>query len=945
MLKVFNKTNEKAGLVGLYATPAKLTLAHIIRNEARPELMVCEEVVVAGAEARGDKDTDPWVNVDTFTGLAGTNAGSESYNLTTILAGAAQSLSANTQVRFRVAANYNVTGNFIIDDVQLSTSTTDCGVGAVHHYEISHIGYGVMCEAYQITFEAHDVAHTPVAPPLSTVVNLSTSAGKGSWSALPGFPNITDAVLADGLATYTFGLNQTSFAANFNLTNPLTPTKTIHFNIQQGAITELGLPGDVTDPFFTFAESGFIFTNNGGTQTIGVQIAGKRSNLAPANGIFLRAVDTNLDTLECEALFGGQTVQIEMQIQCTNPSSCATVGAEINGTVVPENDNYIPGPGGTIDTNVSVSFPAASAISDEIVLNYPDAGEIQIHAEYQLPINNNIVGNTEMSYMRGSSQPFVVRPFGFSFDMSANVDPFADDGTPDDGFGNPDAGGSAFVKAGEPFNVNLQAIAYIEGAGQDTLVAGQPDADADLSANPLTPNFGNENAPGDRPVATITHTVTLPVAHAVGALPGNVTFDTFAGGQDNNDVSFSEVGIIAMSANLVSDYLGSGQGLTGNVSNVGRFTPDHYSITSSAHINRIGLDGFCSPASTFTYMGEPLQLTVNLEARNTTGQPTRNYYGGFERLSTVLGSLNFSAMDLDTMDVLTGRLDSSGINSVAWNNVFLNGDPGEGTVSGNLLLDKAATPDGPYDMFTVGFVPVDADGVTALAAELNLDLPPLGSTDTITVMTTGMRYGRLVLSSTGGSEISNSVVAGAGLDIPLTFVLEYYNDAAMNFVVNPLDDCTTLSSNNLQVINDSYTEGLTANPLGIGTPSPSLSINIGVQTGTLTVLENGSTSSSSAAGDVPIYISSPFAADDNNTATGSVLLEYDLDTAVDVDPGAGVQNVLYDYLKFDWRNIGELYDENPDGSTPDNPRSIIDFGVFQGHNRVINWQEILLTPD
>ena len=94
-----------------------------------------------------------------------------------------------------------------------------------------------------------------------------------------------------------------------------------------------------------------------------------------------------------------------------------------------------------------------------------------------------------------------------------------------------------------------------------------------------------------------------------------------------------------------------------------------------------------------------------------------------------------------------------------------------------------------------------------------------------------------------GSEISNSVVAGAGLDIPLTFVLEYYNDAAMNFVVNPLDDCTTLSSNNLQVINDSYTEGLTANPLGIGTPSPSLSINIGVQTGTLTVLENGSTSS------------------------------------------------------------------------------------------------------
>lgn len=54
MLKVFNKTNEKAGLVGLYATPEKLTLAHIIRSEARPELMVCEEVVVAGADGRAD---------------------------------------------------------------------------------------------------------------------------------------------------------------------------------------------------------------------------------------------------------------------------------------------------------------------------------------------------------------------------------------------------------------------------------------------------------------------------------------------------------------------------------------------------------------------------------------------------------------------------------------------------------------------------------------------------------------------------------------------------------------------------------------------------------------------------------------------------------------------------------------------------------------------------
>ena len=52
MLKFFNKTRGKSGMVGLYATPENLTLAFVSRQRGALELSVCEEVAASGAEAR-----------------------------------------------------------------------------------------------------------------------------------------------------------------------------------------------------------------------------------------------------------------------------------------------------------------------------------------------------------------------------------------------------------------------------------------------------------------------------------------------------------------------------------------------------------------------------------------------------------------------------------------------------------------------------------------------------------------------------------------------------------------------------------------------------------------------------------------------------------------------------------------------------------------------------
>jgi len=883
-------------------------------------------------EVRGDADTDPWLEVDTFTSLTGTNAGSESYDLDTILGLGAQVVSDKTQVRFRVEDNYDVTGNFIIDDVLLTTGTADCGVGSVHHYDISHIGSGVMCEAYSITFEAHDVAHTPVAPGLSTVVNLTTTPALGSWSALPGYPNLVDASLGDGAATYTFPVGETFFQANFNLTAPNVnnATATINFNIAQGALTEQTTTLPV-DPDFNFVQAGFIFYDayssdnpSSASKTLGTQIAGKFSSAAPNTPIIIRAVETDMETMACLALFADEAVTLQMGAECKDPGAClAGAVTVVEGGLSPGNQVI---PTNTDDGNpVTVAAANVEVILDfnadgeaEIDMMYTDAGEIQLYAEYDIRLNNDPSGLESGDIMFGVSDPLVVRPFGINFDLSANLTPTI----------SVDDTGTAFQRAGQPFSINLQAVAY--DVGDDGNFDGIPDSGADLSDNALTPNFGNESV---TPTVTITHALVLPAGGDAGLLSGSTTYNNFSGGQElHANIAFSEVGILNLTATLSAGpgYLNSGVGIEGNTQNIGRFTPDHYTITMISHQDRGALGAACVQPSTFTYMGEDLGFVFDIEARNSSNAITRNYYNGFDKLDTN-GEINFTALDTMTMDILTGQLDVSTPFSFGWG-ANPGVDTGEGSISGTLVLDKGGSPEGLFNDFAVGIVPNDEDGINMLIADLNLDGDLDLANDTFQLLTTSMRYGRLAINSASGSEISISTVSGAGADIPITLEVEYFDSVAGNFINNGIDDCSPFDSQYLSVVTGSYTDGLAANGT-LGTPT--VGVNVVPLTGTVGVLDNGRTSANSEDGidpDPPMYLSSPFEADHANPQTGSVVIELDLDA------------LGLDFLKFNWHgaNPADPYDDTPDGgNVEDNPRAIIDFGIMPRHNRVINWQEII----
>lgn len=882
-------------------------------------------------EVRGDADTDGWLEVDTFTSLTGTNSGSESYDLDTIMGLGGQGVSDKTQIRFRVEDNYDVTGNFIIDDVLLTTSTANCGVGSVHHYEISHIGSGVMCEAYPITFVAHDIAHTPVAPGLSTVVNLTTSTNLGSWSALPGYPNLVDGALGDGAASYSFQVAETGFQANFNLTFPnvSNATATINFNIAQGALTEQSQTIPV-DPDFNFVQAGFIFYDafssanpSAANKTLGTQIAGKFSSAAPSVPIIIRAVETDMETMACVAQFANETVTIEMGAECKDPGAClagavTVVEAGPSNQVIPTNTDN--GDADTVVADIPITLDFNADGEAEIDMMYDDAGEIQLYAEYDIRLDNDPAGLQSGDIMRGVSDPFVVRPFGFNIDLSANLTPTI----------SVDDTGTAFQRAGQPFSINLQAVAYDAADDVAGGADGIPDSGADLSDNAITPNFGNESV---TPTVTITHAVALPAGALPGTLSGSTTYNNFSGGQElHANIAFSEVGILNLTATLSAGpgYLNSGVGIEGNIQNIGRFTPDHYTITMISHQNRGALGAACIQPSAFTYLGEDLGFAFDLEARNAGEAVTRNYYNGFDKLNTN-GEINFTALDTMTMDILTGQLDTATPFTFNWG-ANPGVDTGQGAVSGVLVLDKGGSPEGPYNDFAVGIVPFDEDGINMKFDDLNLDGDLDVINDTFQLLSTSMRYGRLAINSAAGSEISVSTVSGAGADVPITLEVEYFDSVTGNFINNGIDDCSPFDSQYLSVVMASYTDGLAANGT-VGTPT--VGVNVVPLSGTIGVLDNGRTSPNSEDGvdpDPPMYLSSPFEADHANPQTGSVVIELDLDA------------LGLDFLKFNWYgdNPADPYDETPDGgNVEDNPRAIIDFGILPGHNRVINWQEII----
>lgn len=938
-----------------------------------------------------------YVTVKTYNTLDGSSVSdiSEDIDLSLIPAAAPvlaaiDGINPNLYVRWEITAGY-VLGTFTVDNFEVATATTACNITAFDHYHIDIPSNGLACIASTVRIEGHDFQHNLVAPGNGTQINLSTSTGAGTWaSILQGAGALIDIggiSNTDGQGTYTFAGDEEFVELAFNYTDPVGDTPLVNINVTDGTNTELQ---DLShDPSSTFAEVGLLFYNQTALNTsLPFQIAGKPSLTAPSSGNvtlqIVRSVPIGGENpaAACESLVDdGDIVTIKLAGLCVDPAGCDTStmsvfdSAAIEQNTVPVFNSPTANPEAS-GLPVTLQFADLGApingeqnIGAPINFIYPDAGKISLHAEYDIPFNNDstVSGIQSGDTINGASNTFIVRPFGFDID-------FSDDRSSGGGLSvAADENGPAFARAGVGFNATVSAVLWEQA--DDLNADGIPDFEADLSNNAIATNFGDEAADSNTVViSVVTDDPNIPGAGDNPGVPGGVVgnivvdamsglsdiFQSFSGGVSGPQlIAIDEVGIFDLAVQLIDNNVDRNpinyfestpytpvEGVVGGVANVGRIYPDHFELVSSSFGPRVNQPMACAMTSPFTYMSEDFGLNFSIRAANGLDNVTQNYRDGFAKMSA-FSELNISAItdvvaqpDTDQ----TSRLVNSSI-PVTFEGSWT---AGELTLSGNMNFARqvSGAEDGPFAAVQIAFGPIDDndDGVggnnDVLLDVLDVDIddgltePGTNVLKKVDGGTHDFRYGRLFLDNAFGPETEP-------LDIPLR--IEYFNGST--FVVNTDDHCTTLfydaSSPALSFV-PGTTEGYAGNPLNIDDGETAndpiiengLDATINVFNGVTNREQDGDTIADNDP-DRPFFTTPPATEE-----IGRVLIEFDLEHPSLLTP--------LGFLKYDWRGgAGEedAYDEVPEGSGyDDNPRSIIEFGSYRGHDRVINWQEIYIGP-
>lgn len=761
----------------------------------------------------------------------------------------------------------------------------------LHHYAISYpLGNpGVTCEALAVRVTAHDSGEAEVVPAAGTQITLSTTPAAGGWALRTGGGSFSggNQYTFDGIEKYAeFWLTQT------------TPTTAPHIDIDVSDGAKSEIDGSASeDAKAQFVDTAFKYYDCSGAVpatcseiSINQQIAGKPSSTAPgAQTLYLRAVRQSSTTGACTGgLSGAQAVGFAYE--CDNPANC--YGSDllsINGgagslAVARNNDGSVSSSSGSY-TSVNMTFSADGYAP--FTFNYADAGAITLHARKVVAAGSGTPPSTAAT-IYGASNSFVVRPF--AFELTAYRDALGDNP------GASAADGSVFTSAGSPFKARLRSVAWQaadDDPGASPAYDGLPNSGANLGDNATTPSFAwASSLAADASAGSFT-----PLAGDGGVLgelspsPASLAATDFgAGVASYTPLAYSEVGSFTLRAAAAS-YLGvSGIDVAGST-RVGRFVPDHFTVTPGTLVNRAV--AACAPASAFTYAGEAMQLKdFTLSARNALATPTvtKNYTGAFARLDGSLpANFAFAAVDLaDAVAPLAARSFAAGSSPGDLGLLSSSGgwSAGVGTFVANVRLIRATgAAEGPYESFRLGIAPLDPDGVTVRGADKDLDItaPADAANDKVLIGSTRVLFGRLWLGNAYGSDQR---------DLALPFQTQYWNGTA--FVKNTADNCTALATAHLAMGNPQGGLGAYAGPLAV-----SATVAGG---GTITL----SKPAGSASGSVDLAVRLGSAGSPANCANPAL---------------AGGTSAALDYLSGKW--CGSGYDRDPVARAT--------FGVFGSH--------------
>ncbi|AXT38307.1 agglutinin biogenesis protein MshQ [Alteromonas sp. BL110] len=477
-----------------------------------------------------------------------------------------------------------------------------------------------------------------------------------------------------------------------------------------------------------FEADGLTFKNlTDNNDTLLTQLSGKPSDVGFNEKQY--AIEACGDT----DLLRNKLVDVELNYNCGSASTCS------NKLVFENNGNEYEL--GTSSETFSLQFDDNSQAIFSI--QYPDAGELSLSAEI-----------ADRSPISGSSNTFIVRPFGFALDILDD----SGSATNPNGYAN-NANDSLLKLTGEDFILGIKSVQWVDG--EDANDDGIPDNYGQLQNNRTAEHFSGS--------VSLSPTTSLPAGGATGTLAGaesGVLFDDES--ELNIALNYSEVGIISIAA--TSNYLASTT-VTGLASNVGRFAPSNFTLSGE-------VTPACSANGNFTYFDQPLQsVTYTLAATNHLGSVTQNYFAGFDKLNAMGLEIAYDT-PLTRLDRLinddTGMWPQSGatgVLSVIDNDVIF-----------TRLGSSATDTDGPFEdtSLVLTFASSLIDGATVNNISCDSDCVAIIDNDLM------FAYGRATL-------INNYGGADEALLLPLR--TQYWD--GQTWRINTYDSCTDFAHANI----------------------------------------------------------------------------------------------------------------------------------------------------
>ncbi len=222
---------------------------------------------------------------------------------------------------------------------------------------------------------------------------------------------------------------------------------------------------------------------------------------------------------------------------------------------------------------------------------------------------------------------------------------------------------------------------------------------------------------------------------------------------------------------------------------VGRFVPDHFTLSSSVDPLFLTFNDATCPSRSFTYIGQPFGYAVlpqaQVAAKSASGTTTVNYSGSLWKLTANDILQNYSG---------TPAPDASGIAmpSLSSNS---NGTGNYSANSADRLVFPRSVPAVPFDASIALAVSASDSSENAVPGNGIISTQPPydfdGSGSGID-FDSGNRfvYGRIYLPNAHGSELAA---------LPVAMETQYYN--GIGFVTNMDDQCTIVSSGSLALSN------------------------------------------------------------------------------------------------------------------------------------------------